>query len=216
MSIRNITEPNNINLYCNVIDCVKCKSDVIECKDMGCEQMIADNLFTRNDDTTLTRLNTPNQGTLNQVLKSNANGSVYWGDSIGETYSKLSHSNLTYSEVGITTFNDRGLICSKNGNLRNISGEIDVQLQFVDGKSLFSLTYDRPYGESRLSNTRTYGTVIGYTDNNAWLFNGINVYNSDLTELNKIKMTLQPVNRQVWTQGSTLVIRVMYNLNYIV
>ena len=206
MSIRNLSTPNDINLFCNVLDC----------KTLGSDEVITNNLYTRNDDITLTRLNAPNQGTLNQVLKSNANGSVYWGDSIGETYSKLSHSNLTYSEVGITTFNDRGLICSKNGNLRNISGEIDVQLQFVDGKSLFSLTYDRPYGESRLSNTRTYGTVIGYTDNNAWLFNGINVFNSDLTELNKIKMTLQPVNRQVWTQGSTLVIRVMYNLNYIV
>lgn len=201
MSIRNLITINNTDLYCGAIDC---------------KEVVTDNLFTRNDDTTVTRLNAPNQGTLNQVLKSNANGSVYWGDSIGETYSQLTHSNLTYSEAGITTFNDRGLICSKNGNLRNLSGEIEVQLQFVDGKSLFSITFDRPYSESRLTNTRTYGTVMGYASNNAWLFNSIDVFNSDISQLNKVKITLQPVNRQTWTQGTTLIVRVMYNLNYIV
>lgn len=216
MSLRNITTGiKNNDIFVNSVNCINCNSDILDCKTMGCDEVFATNLYTRNDDTSITRLNQPNNGINNQVLKTNGDGTVYWGDSLGETYTKLLHGNLSYDNVtGISTFNDQGLICSKNGNMRHISGEIDVKLEFVNGRSFFYVEFDRPYGENRQNLTRTYGNAIGYAQNNAFLFNAISVYNNSATD--RIKMLIETVNRTNWTQNVIMVVRVMYNLNYIV
>ena len=222
MSLRNITTGDkNNDVFVNTINCVNCDTDILDCKTMGCDEVFATNLYTRNDDNSITRLNQPNNGGNGQFLKSNGDGTVVWSDaSNNETYTTLSHTNLQYkagtggSSTGFSTNTDRQFICSKNGNFRHISGEIDVKIDLVNGYSIFSLSFDAPYNEFAIS--RTYGTCIGYSSNNAWLFNAISVSSQSSGGQNRIGMTLQTVNRQNWTQTTTLIVRVMYNLSYLV
>jgi len=221
MSIRNLTDENTFyDIYGKSINTLFSQADTADFKDLGAENIFPDNLYTRNDDLTLTRLNTPNQGINNQVLKTNGDGTVYWSnEGSNETYTNLTHSNLTYN-AGIngppdfiTTNNDRGYICSKNGNFRNISGEIDVKIQNVNGYDTFTLSFDIPYTETR--NSRVYGTCIGYSSSTTFMFNGISV-SSISTTTDRISISLRTVNFQNWTQTTTLIVRVMYNLNYLV
>jgi hypothetical protein len=224
MSLQNISSPNTqYDLYGKSIDIVFCSADTADIKTLGCGEIIADNLYTRNDDTTLTRLNTPSQGVNNQVLKTNGDGTVYWDNQgVSETYLELTHSNLTYNagingpSDFITTNTDRKYICSKNGNFRNISGEIDVKIAQVNGYDTFTLSFDLPYGEIRkTNNARVYGTCIGYSSSTTFMFNSIAV-SSNTTTTNRIAISLRTVNFQNWTQTTTLIVRVMYNLNYLV
>ena len=220
MSVRNLTDENTLyNIYGNSINTIFCQSDTADIKSLGVGDIFSDNLYTRNDDNTLTRLNTPNQGSSGQVLKTNGNGTVEWINvGSNEIYTNLTHSNLSYNAGVngppnfITTNNDRGYICSKNGNFRNISGEIEVKLQNLNGYDTFTLSFDMPYTETR--NNRVYGTCIGYSNETSFMFNAISV--SSLSSLNRISISLRTVNFQNWTQTTTLIVRVMYNLNYLV
>lgn len=209
MSIKTITEDNQIDLKCGTMNC----------KLMDCNEMISENLFTRNDDMSITKWNTPTNGNNDDVLKSNGDGTVYWGMGSGEIYSQLSHTNVSInagtggSSNGFSVFNDRKYICSKNGNLRTMSGEIDIKIDLVNGFSSFTIEFDTPYNE--LTITRAYGTAIGYISVGQPMMNSVSVSGGSSPQ-NRLSLYLRTVDDSQWTQNTINIVRIMYKISYLV
>jgi hypothetical protein len=190
------------------------------CKEEGTHDEMFNDLYTRNDDKSITRLNQPTNGSNGQYLKSNGDGSVQWDTPTTNTvYPHHLHNgfqvfNGVYggSTEGFFKGEDKSFVCLKNGNSRFITGQVTVGINNVIG-SIFVLSFIIPNGESRIGDC--YGTAIGYSSNNAYLFNAISTGGVDAPN-NRISMALQTVNRQNWTSNSILTVDVMYNITYFV
>jgi len=202
MSIKNITSENDLDLYSNSINCVSCNSDVIDCKTMGCQEIFSTNLYTRNDDNSITRLNQNGNGQNGQYLKTNGDGSVIWDTPTGGVepeYPRHLHAgielyNSVYggSTAGFSLSVDKSYLCVKNGNSRHITGELTININNVNS-SIFVLSFLTLDNELRAG--QSYGTALGYSSNNAWLFSAIDTSGINSPQ-NRITLTLQTVNRQ--------------------
>lgn len=200
MSIRNITIDNKIDLKCG--------------------SLITENLITKNDDGSETRINTTNQGTVGQVLTTDGNGNVYWnaGGGGGGNVVKTPHSNLTMyagtnpATGGVNFITDKDYILLKNGNYRIMSGRVDATL-IINGYNFFSLSFSIPDGE--IIPTATSIFINGGTASDAggnspnFLAIGASVVSG------KIIISYLTVDKELWPQSQSVLTTVKYSISYI-
>jgi hypothetical protein len=164
MSISNITQPNNIDLFCRDFDCkdMKCDNMTIPSGgDLNAHDVKIDNdlLVKTQDGLGYIKYNTPNKGNAGEQLTIDSNGNAYWANSAGPG----GVSNPLSTDLYTNGFKLK----------HSVGGTSDI---FITPSNIL-VTNDTIFN----NNINMTGSIIGSNSTTGLIINSIGTPNNDIT-----------------------------------